>query len=98
MFYRFYPLIDEVDLHLHPSWQRRVIDDLRRAFPEIQFFATTHSPVIVQSLRAGELIDLDGDPGEYEQRSVEDILEATMKVPDVQRSKRWHDMREAAAE
>lgn len=92
-------LIDEIDLHLHPSWQRRVVDDLRRAFPEIQFFATTHSPIIVQSLRAGELIDLDGGPNdEYETRSVEDILEGVMGVPDVQRSKRWHAMRDAAAE
>lgn len=36
-------LIDELDLHLHPRWQRRVADDLRRTFPRVQFFATTHS-------------------------------------------------------
>lgn len=40
-------LIDELDLLLHPSWQRRVIGDLRRTFPTIQFVATTHSPQVI---------------------------------------------------
>jgi predicted ATP-binding protein involved in virulence len=52
-------LIDELDLHLHPNWQRHVVADLKRAFPNIQFVATTHSPFIVQSLDASELINLD---------------------------------------
>lgn len=52
-------MIDEIDLHLHPTWQRHVIGDLQRAFPNIQFIATTHSPFIVQSLGAKELINLD---------------------------------------
>lgn len=38
-------LIDELDLHLHPIWQRRIIEDLRTVFPKVQFFATTHSPI-----------------------------------------------------
>lgn len=37
-------LIDEIDLHLHPSWQRRVIARLLKVFPNIQFIVTTHSP------------------------------------------------------
>jgi predicted ATP-binding protein involved in virulence len=52
-------LIDELDLHLHPNWQRHVVADLKNAFPSIQFVATTHSPFIVQSLEASELINLD---------------------------------------
>ncbi|MBE7502074.1 MAG: AAA family ATPase [Verrucomicrobiales bacterium] len=40
-------LIDELDLHLHPKWQRRIVTDLRRTFPKIQFFCTTHSPQII---------------------------------------------------
>ena len=52
-------LIDEIDLHLHPSWQRRVVGDLQKAFPKLQFIATTHSPFILQSLDPGEVIDLD---------------------------------------
>lgn len=52
-------LIDELDLHLHPNWQKRVVLDLKNAFPNIQFIATTHSPFIVQSLEAHELVILD---------------------------------------
>jgi len=56
-------LIDELDLHLHPKWQRRIIEDLRRVFPNIQFICTTHSPFLIQSLRTSEeLIMLDGEP------------------------------------
>ena len=40
-------MIDELDLHLHPRWQRRVIHDLKRTFPLIQFIATTHSPQLI---------------------------------------------------
>ena len=40
-------VIDELDLHLHPKWQRRVIHDLKRTFPQIQFIATTHSPQLI---------------------------------------------------
>jgi len=39
--------IDELDLHLHPKWQRRVIHDLKRIFSSVQFIATTHSPQLV---------------------------------------------------
>jgi len=52
-------LIDELDLHLHPKWQRSIVADLKKAFPLIQFVATTHSPFIVQSLGEHELVNLD---------------------------------------
>lgn len=52
-------LIDEVDLHLHPKWQRSVMHQLRSAFPNVQFIVTTHSPFIIQSLKSGEVIDLN---------------------------------------
>lgn len=55
-------LIDEIDLHLHPTWQREVLENLRTVFPNLQFIATTHSPFIVQTLRAGELVMLEGQP------------------------------------
>ncbi len=42
-------LIDELDLHLHPGWQREILGDLRRAFPNIQFIITTHSPQVLGS-------------------------------------------------
>lgn len=44
-------LIDELELHLHPSWQSEAIDKLRETFPNCQFFITTHSPHVVQNLR-----------------------------------------------
>ena len=42
-------LVDEVDLHLHPLWQRDVRDHLAERFPQVQFIATTHSPLMAQS-------------------------------------------------
>ncbi|MCU0435340.1 MAG: AAA family ATPase [Bacteroidia bacterium] len=52
-------MIDELDMHLHPNWQRQIVSDLKSAFPKIQFVVTTHSPFIVQSLNSDELINLD---------------------------------------
>ncbi len=43
-------LIDEIDVHLHPVWQRRVVADLMRTFRSIQFVATTHSPQVIGEL------------------------------------------------
>jgi predicted ATP-binding protein involved in virulence len=56
-------LIDEVDAHLHVSWQKRIGGWLKAHFPEIQFIVTTHSPYICQSADPGGLILLPG-PGE----------------------------------
>jgi predicted ATP-binding protein involved in virulence len=44
-------LIDEIDLHLHPSWQQRVLLDLMRAFPTTQFIVTTHSPQVLTTVK-----------------------------------------------
>jgi len=49
-------LIDELDLHLHPRWQRKIISDLRRAFPKIQFICTTHSPQLIGQVKSEEII------------------------------------------
>lgn len=40
-------LIDELDLHLHPTWQTRIVEGLKRTFPRMQFVVTTHSPMIL---------------------------------------------------
>jgi predicted ATP-binding protein involved in virulence len=53
-------IIDELDLHLHPKWQRRVIRDLKSAFPSVQFIATTHSPQLVGEALPDEVMLLDG--------------------------------------
>lgn len=47
-------LIDEADLHLHPSWQLNLIDNLRSAFPTCQFFLTTHSSLLLSDLKSDE--------------------------------------------
>lgn len=51
-------LIDEIDLHLHPEWQKRVINDLRNAFPNIQFIVTTHAPLVIGSLTDGKIFSI----------------------------------------
>ena len=43
-------MIDELDLHLHPTWQQKIIPDLRKVFPNTQIIATTHSPEIVTTV------------------------------------------------
>ncbi len=53
-------LIDELDVHLHPSWQRRVAADLKETFPKIQFVATTHSPQVVGELPTEQISVLEG--------------------------------------
>jgi len=90
-------LIDELELHLHPKWQREVSKKLRETFPNIQFVVTTHSPFVIQSLRAGELINLDPDEfGEYADKSIEDIAENVMGVELPQKSERYRQMMTAA--
>lgn len=54
-------LIDEVDAHLHPTWQQTVINSLREIFPKIQFIVTTHSPHVVISAKEGEVILISED-------------------------------------
>jgi predicted ATP-binding protein involved in virulence len=93
-------LIDELDLHLHPKWQRKVVDNLRKAFPKVQFFATTHSPFIIQSVRQGELIDLNEikDAAQFQNQSIEDIVEKVQGVDLPQLSERKQQMFQAATE
>ena len=43
-------LIDEIELHLHPKWQRQIVHKLKKTFPRCQFIATTHSPQVVASV------------------------------------------------
>jgi predicted ATP-binding protein involved in virulence len=90
-------LIDEVDMHLHPKWQRTVIADLKRTFPKIQFIITTHSPFIVQSLEADEVINLAVDHL-LDQNPSDLSLEANISYMGVEdkRSDKFVKKREAA--
>ena len=81
-------LIDEIENHLHPTWQRRVIPELLRHFPGLQIFATTHSPFVVAGLEAGQvhLLRRDGPPTTNTEDIVgwtaDEILRNMMSVED----------------
>jgi predicted ATP-binding protein involved in virulence len=53
-------LIDEIELHLHPAWQRHVVHGLLAAFPNVQFIFTTHSPQVISELRPEQTFLLKG--------------------------------------
>lgn len=87
-------LVDEIDLHLHPKWQRDLVPTLSKIFPKVQFIVTTHSPHVLQSMEDVNLYVLrrNAESGEIEaERSnvtnftgwtVEEILSVTMELGD----------------
>ncbi len=54
-------LIDEIDLYLHPKWQVGLIQALRETLPNMQFIATTHSPILLSAFHRDEVVMLDFD-------------------------------------
>ena len=56
-------LIDEIELHLHPAWQQRVLGDLRRTFPNTQFIVSTHSPQVLTSVPPRQIVELSREDG-----------------------------------
>ena len=58
-------LIDEIDMHVHPKWQWNIINALRNVFPNVQFIAATHSPILFASAKDVWLIDVDAEEIEY---------------------------------
>lgn len=77
-------LVDEVDLHLHPAWQRILLPTLAKALPHLQFIVTTHSPLVVGSLQARNIRLLEPQgavgtacralPDEVQGRTAEQLL------------------------
>ncbi len=69
-------IIDEIDAHLHPSWQRRIIPALTDHFPNLQIFCSTHSPLMLAGLKAGQvqLLDRDDDGKVTVSRNERDIV------------------------
>ena len=69
-------IIDEIDAHLHPSWQRRIIPALAHHFPNLQLFCSTHSPLMLAGLKAGQvqLLDRDNDGKVTVSRNEQDIV------------------------
>ena len=56
-------LMDEVELHLHPDWQQRVLDDLLRTFPNTQFLVSTHSPQVLTTVPPRQIVRLSRENG-----------------------------------
>lgn len=67
--------IDEIETHLHPRWKMQIMTLLRRAFPKIQFIATTHDPLCLRGMYDGEVFVL--------QRSASDQVERVMDLPSI---------------
>jgi energy-coupling factor transporter ATP-binding protein EcfA2 len=76
-------LIDELDLHLHPHWQRNVRKSISESFPQVQFIATAHSPLIAQTyldtnivvlLRRGNHVEIENDPAMVSSWGVDDVV------------------------
>jgi predicted ATP-binding protein involved in virulence len=95
-------LIDELDLHLHPAWQREIINVLRDTFPKVQFIATTHSPFLIQETGQCQLIILKNNAihkiTSGSNLSIEDIAEELQYVENPQWSKSRQEMFQKAKE
>jgi hypothetical protein len=57
-------MVDEIDLHLHPEWQREVVPRISEALPRMQFILTTHSPIVTGTLEAGNIWQIGAEPGQ----------------------------------
>jgi predicted ATP-binding protein involved in virulence len=77
-------LIDEIEQHLHPGWQQRILPSLRRIFPKIQFIVTTHSPEVLSTVESQQIRILQegkcyeappGTLGAESQRLLQDVLD-----------------------
>lgn len=51
-------LVDEIDLHLHPTWQKRILKDLMEIFPKVQFIVSTHAPEVINSVKSDSILIL----------------------------------------
>jgi len=93
-------LIDELDLHLHPEWQRKIVKALKSTFPKIQFICTTHSPFIIQETEENELLIIHNnrirENNSGVNLSIEDIAELHQKVENPQWSKKRQELYELA--
>lgn len=84
-------LIDEIDLHLHPKWQRQIVHNLTAAFPHCQFIATTHSPQVIgeveqdriQIIAKGQVYSPTHSFGVDSSRVLEEIMEADPRAQEV---------------
>lgn len=86
-------IIDELDIHLHPAWQRSIVPALKAAFPKIQFIAASHSPQIIGSLKPEEVIVLhNGDSshprvtyGLDSSSVLEEVMDVAQREPEIEK-------------
>ena len=84
-------LIDEIDLHLHPKWQRQIVHNLRAAFPRCQFIATTHSPQVIgevghdriQIIADGQVYSPTHSYGVDSSRVLEEVMDSDPRAKEV---------------
>lgn len=100
-------LVDEIDLHLHPRWQRMIMKQFSDHFANVQFVATTHSPLMVTSLddvnvavlkqsELGSHVAIDNDPDVVEQWRSDQVLVNLFGL-ETARSLRVEDLMKARA-
>ena len=88
-------IIDEVELHLHPSLQQEVLERFRKTFPLVQFIVSTHSPLVISNLKANDeygtnkIIKLTNTDGVYDKTEIENIygvdyITSLMEIMDTQ--------------
>lgn len=89
-------LIDEIDLHLHPKWQRTIIDKLTETFPNIQFIVSTHSPILLSgALEKAQIMILNAESVtdvqalDYINYDISQLLLSDLFGIDSSRSTKW---------
>lgn len=86
-------IIDELDIHLHPAWQRNIAPTLKKAFPKVQFIATSHSPQIIGSLKPEEVILLHNGKASNPRTTygmdsssvLEEVMGVTQRAPEIEK-------------
>lgn len=92
-------VIDEIDCHLHPKWQRMIVKTLEDLFPACQFIATTHSPFVIQGVSPEQLQNLDGPvPHGFTDQGIDEIAATVMGVTDPEVSPRYLELLDVAKE
>jgi predicted ATP-binding protein involved in virulence len=83
-------LVDEIDLHMHPTWQRTIMEFLTERFPNTQFIVTAHSPLVVQAAkdanivllrREGDRVIIDNNPEIIDNWRVDQVLTSVFELP-----------------
>jgi len=100
-------LIDEIDLHLHPKWQQRIVHDLEKALPKTQFIVTTHSPQVLTTVSSSKIRVIEngqifaappGTEGAESTRLLKRVLGVDVRPPDNEATKELEEYLELVYE